>query len=65
MELTQIGPVVGLRVLELETLISGPFAKFLLADPGADVKNVKPKSRPSRPLSRADYHHESAQPLRR
>jgi len=39
---TSTGPLVGLRVLELGTLIAGPFAARLLADFGAEVIKVEP-----------------------
>jgi formyl-CoA transferase len=38
---TQAGPLAGLRVLELGTLIAGPFAGRLLADFGAEVIKIE------------------------
>ncbi|MDE2129541.1 MAG: CoA transferase [Betaproteobacteria bacterium] len=39
------GPLKGLRVLELGSLIAGPFAARLLAEFGADVVKVEPPAR--------------------
>jgi succinyl-CoA---D-citramalate CoA-transferase len=40
------GPLAGLRVIELGSLIAGPFATRLLADLGADVVKVEAPGRP-------------------
>jgi crotonobetainyl-CoA:carnitine CoA-transferase CaiB-like acyl-CoA transferase len=40
------GPLSGIRVIELGTLISGPFAGRLLGDMGADVIKVEPPGAP-------------------
>ncbi|MQB00395.1 MAG: CoA transferase [Actinobacteria bacterium] len=40
------GPLAGLRVIELGTLIAGPFAGKLLADMGAEVIKVEPPGKP-------------------
>ena len=40
------GPLDGIRVLELGTLISGPFAGRLLGDMGADIIKVEPPGVP-------------------
>ncbi len=55
------GPLDGIRVIEVGTLISGPFAGRLLGDMGADVIKIEPPGTPD-PLrtwgqAELDGHH--------
>lgn len=56
----QDGPLQGLRVLELGTLIAGPFAGRLLADMGADVVKIEAPDRadPLRDWGQASGGHQ-------
>jgi len=44
--MTVAGPLDGIRVIEVGTLISGPFAGRLLGDLGAEVVKVEPPGQP-------------------
>lgn len=59
--MTATGPLDGIRVLEVGTLISGPFAGRLLGDMGAEVVKIEPPGAPD-PLrtwgqAELDGHH--------
>ena len=57
------GPLAGLRVIELSTVIAGPFAASLLADFGADVIKISlPASAGEDPL-RTMPPHKGGKPL--
>jgi formyl-CoA transferase len=58
---TPTGPLDGVRVIEVGTLISGPFAGRLLGDMGAEVIKIEPPGQPD-PLrtwgqAELDGHH--------
>ncbi|MGE5694853.1 MAG: CaiB/BaiF CoA transferase family protein [Candidatus Sericytochromatia bacterium] len=59
--MTVAGPLDGIRVIEVGTLISGPFAGRLLGDLGAEVIKIEPPGQPD-PLrtwgqAELDGHH--------
>jgi crotonobetainyl-CoA:carnitine CoA-transferase CaiB-like acyl-CoA transferase len=63
MSATGRGPLGGLRVLELSTVIAGPFAASLLADFGADIIKISlPASAGEDPL-RTMPPHKDGKPL--
>jgi formyl-CoA transferase len=49
-----VGPLAGLKVIELGQLIAGPFAARTLADFGADVVKIEPPGDAARPGSGGD-----------
>src|SRR3954465_2853515 len=50
----QMGPLAGVRVVELSTGVAGPVAGMLLADYGAEVVKVEPPT-PAAPRALAGF----------
>src|SRR3546814_6880317 len=51
------GPLTGLRVIEMGTLIAGPFCGQLMADFGAEVTKVEPPGKGDRKSTRLNSSH--------
>ena len=47
--MTRVGPLAGLKVIELGQLIAGPFAAKTLADFGAEVVKIEPPASGANP----------------
>jgi formyl-CoA transferase len=60
-EARKIGPLAGVRVIELGTLLAGPFTGRMLGDLGAEIIKVEDPGRPDpiREWGKARYHGRS------